>query len=656
MARSFYENQHQAKRKTTLLVVYFLLAVVLIVVAVTLVVYATLFFAVGAFEQSLMDWLRNPISWWIAGGTLGVILAGSLFRALQLGSNGARVAQMAGGLPIDMHTTDPLQRRLINVTEEMAIASGTHMPKLYLLRNESGINAFVAGLGPNHTVLAVTQGALGQLDRTELQGVIGHEFSHILNGDVRINMRLIAILAGILLIGQVGEFLMRGSSHRRYSSRSRSKEENSMALLGLALMVIGYIGLFFGRLIKSAISRQREFLADASSVQFTRDPFAIGGALFKIDNGTLGSYLNDRHAEEINHLCFSETLGMSFSRWLASHPPIEDRLKALDPSMPARLRSRARLATKQQENPAEASQPSTAGTPASASALGAMGFADDAPLTVPARQVKASIGTTTTQQADAAHQLMHQLPEDLREQVHHPQGAELLLYALVLTTMRSHGAEALTCLRERRSERVASETATCYRRLRETPVPIRLPLLDIALATLAGTPSLNQQNVRDTLAALIAVDDKVSMTEFVIQFLADKFLTERQPPKVRYRSFTELDDALQTLYSALSLASGTDDKEQHATLTQSLAVFGLTPAPQSQPLQPPTTSALRHAFQQLGQLTPLLKQPVLDTCIDAVMADDKVTPREAELLRAISLALDCPMPLMVATDTPTPSR
>ncbi len=240
-----------------------------------------------------------------------------------MSAGGSAVAESLDGRLIASNTNDPDERKLLNVVEEMSIASGVPMPKVYVLDNEDGINAFAAGHTPSDAAVAVTRNCMTKLSRDELQGVIGHEFSHILNGDMRLNIRLIGILFGIFCIATIGRILL-------YTRSSNSRDKNPLPIIGLLLLVIGSLGVFFGRLIQAAVSRQREFLADASSVQFTRNPAGLSGALQKI--GGYGSLMESPHASDASHLFFASGLTDSFFGAMATHPPLDARIRAIDPN------------------------------------------------------------------------------------------------------------------------------------------------------------------------------------------------------------------------------------------------------------------------------------------------------------------------------------
>ncbi|RMH57559.1 MAG: hypothetical protein D6679_06370, partial [Candidatus Hydrogenedentota bacterium] len=326
MAINFFEHQERARKKTGQLVLLFLLAVLAIIAAVYASFYAIV--SLSGKKGPILDPTDPFLFLVITGGTLGVIALGTAYKIVQLREGGSAIAQALGGRKIPRTTTNLDERKILNVVEEMAIASGCRVPEVYLLE-ESSINAFAAGFHPNEAVIGITRGAIERLSRDELQGVIAHEFSHIFNGDMKLNIQLIGVIHGIIVINLIGYWLLRSL---RFSGRSRSREKGGGGLLaillfGLALFLIGLIGAFFGRLIQAAVSRQREFLADASAVQFTRNPRGIGGALKKIARLTAGSLIQHPNAGQAAHLFFGQGVAFSFGGLLATHPPIEERIQ-----------------------------------------------------------------------------------------------------------------------------------------------------------------------------------------------------------------------------------------------------------------------------------------------------------------------------------------
>jgi Zn-dependent protease with chaperone function len=338
----FFEAQEEARRRTRRLVGLFAAAVLAIILAIYIPAHLLAGPGpVGRFDPALFGI--------VAGGVLLLVGAGSGYRTLQLRRGGPAVAELLGGRRIAPETTDPEERRLVNVVEEMAIASNLPVPAIYIMDDEEGINAFAAGHSPEDAAVAVTRGTLRSLTRDELQGVIAHEFSHILNGDMRLNLRLMGLLFGILLLAVVGRLLLNvrsGPARRGGSGSGGGKRggDGRVVLIGLVLILVGYIGVFFGRLIQAAVSRQREFLADAAAVQFTRNPAGIGGALLKIETsgegGGAGSGVQNPHAEEAGHLFFASNLRRRALRGLATHPPLEERIRRIDPALYQQWRRR----------------------------------------------------------------------------------------------------------------------------------------------------------------------------------------------------------------------------------------------------------------------------------------------------------------------------
>ncbi|MDX1705418.1 M48 family metallopeptidase [Pseudidiomarina sp.] len=325
---NFFEHQQQARRNTWLLVGLFIVAFTLIIIFVTAVV-AIAFGVVDSTQQG--DFTAEPsmLSWTAFFVGIGILLVMGV-KWLQLRPGGHVVAESLGGVRLSPDTQDPVERRVQNVVEEMAIAANMPVPDVYILPNESAINAFAAGYQTRDAVIGLTKGSIETFSREELQAVVAHEFSHILNGDMRLNIRLISALAGILVVAHLGRMLLY-SAHFSRGSRNRN---NALPLLGIALIVIGSIGILFGNLIKSAVSRQREYLADAAAVQFTRHPDSLAGALKQIgarnNDDNSGSKVAHKNADQTAHLFFGEALSHWFGM-MATHPPLEKRIKRIQP-------------------------------------------------------------------------------------------------------------------------------------------------------------------------------------------------------------------------------------------------------------------------------------------------------------------------------------
>jgi Zn-dependent protease with chaperone function len=628
----FFQHQERARRKTGLLVLYFILAVAAVVLCVNLaLLLAFVWMDVQLVPPS--QWFSHPLTLWITLFTLLVMVCGCLFKTWQLRRGGKGLAAMLGARPIDPDTRHGDEKKLINVVEEMSIASGIPAPQLYVLDKEEAINAFVAGFRPSETVLVVTHGTLKKLDRDELQGVIAHEFSHIFNADMRLNLRLIAVLAGILAVGKIGEFMLRGSSRRSTSNR----KGNSLILVALALVVVGYLGLFFGRLIKAAISRQRELLADASAVQFTRNPAGLAGALIKIRNGD-GSHLDSVHAEDMSHMCFGETLGFRFRNLLATHPPLDDRLGALGSDWVARARSRARSAT-------QAATPSTASVPEGVSAFqGDSGASVEPTVTEPATSRR--VGTVSDADLGYARTLLETLPAGLHKKLHNPHQAELALYALILS---SSDSDPQRLLQSAGLGEHLSDLLPLRQQLSELGSRLRLPIIDLALPTLKGQPSAQRKAILERLTSLTQADQRTTLFEWALVALARQQLDDhaRRNRHTRFNRYRAVAGELQLAFSVMTWASGARDEQARALFRQ--ASHGLLPEARTLlPLSQCSSQRLGQALDRLADLSPLLKGPVIDGLADLVLADGKVQVSEAEMLRAIAALMECPLPPLFA--------
>ncbi|MBZ0334017.1 M48 family metallopeptidase [Marinobacter sp. AL4B] len=653
----FFQRQANARRNTSVLVVLFLTAVVLITLAVCLVGYL-----VTRSESTPLPfhhWLLSPHGITTAAAVVVLIVIGSLVRWVDLAGGGSRVAKMVGARLIDPDTRDLDERKLRNIVEEMAIASGVSVPELYVMDGETSINAFVAGYSPGEAVMVVTKGALSQLDRDELQGVVGHEFSHILNGDMRLNVRLIAILAGILMIGQIGQFLLRAGF---YSSAIRSRNRDgraqaAMGVLGLALMIIGYVGVFFGRLIQAAVSRQREMLADASSVQFTRNPGGIGGALFKI--GMTSGYLDTTsHASDMNHMCFGESARMKFSSLLASHPPVNERINAIQPGLLARLRSRLRDTEPSAKLHTNTPQPEAArfadlanqvagpvrGTPGARLSPLRSSFNETAPQ--PATLLSSRVGTVTPQSEAFAADLLQQLPATFRNLLYTRAGAIQLCYGLLTYHLPPNERErCLALLPENTLLGGQSEIlAKLYPTLMTLDEAARFPILELAMPALRKLDADERRLMLGNVRKLVAADKRLSLFELALNTFLNRHLAPNaeQAVPVRHRSYRSVRANIECVVGLFARAGSHSEQEAENLYQEAIAGFF------SEPNQPPASSVsikeLQTTLASLSRLSPLLKPGIIDACGHCILHDGKVEVREYELMRLVADQLDCPMP------------
>ncbi|PTD96449.1 M48 family metallopeptidase [Pseudothauera lacus] len=614
----FFAAQDHARRASRQLVGWFAAAVV----AIILVIYLLLAFVLGSGEG---PYGPQPVSWWqpellLATAVVvgGFILLGSLYKILTLASGGgAAVAEALGGRLVPRATTDALERRLVNVVDEMAIAAGIPAPPVYVLDGEQGINAFAAGTRTTEGVVAVTRGTLEQLSRDELQGVIAHEFSHILNGDMRLNLRLIGVLHGILLLTLIGRILAR-------SARGSDKGAAPMIIMGLVLIVVGYVGVLFGKIIKAAVSRQREFLADAAAVQFTRNPAGIAGALQRIAGH--GSAIGHPRAEEASHMFFGS--GMALSRMFATHPPLDERIRRIDPSFRGAPRSAA-------------STGSAATTPAAA---GFAGSAERAAQPLSAAAFAASVGTVRPQHVDFARRLLAGLPPAFVDEVHHPAGAQAAVFALLLAEDATIRTRQLDIVRSRHGDGSASACAELRDTLRAAGSRARLPILDIAIPALREPAEEARRQVLDSVDALIRADGRVSLFEYALQRILHHALL---PPRTRYRgntSPTQLHADITVLLSLLARAGHGD-----ASLAEEAFAAAARQAPTDGPWTLLERAEMRperidQALDHLAATTPPFRARLIEACATAVMHDGQVNASEFELLRVVCEALDCPVP------------
>jgi Zn-dependent protease with chaperone function len=647
----FFEEQDLARQRTFRLALLFVLAVVGVSAAVYglgLLVYHWVAadavgaaYMVGDYDQVQQAGfsLWNPLVFVVTvGGTTLLIGLGSLYKTAQLRDGGASVALGLGGRRVDPDSTKLEERRLLNVIEEMAIASGVPVPDVYVLDNEVGINAFAAGNTTSDAVLGVTHGTLQLLRRTELQGVIGHEFSHILNGDSRINLRAIGLLHGIFLLALIGRFILHGS-------RGSRRDGAGAALVGFGLLAIGSVGVLFGRMIQSAISRQRELLADASAVQFTRDSDGLVGALKKIGGAQAHSYLKTPGADEASHIFFSDAIRRLrlFQGLFRTHPPINDRIRKLEPQWDG-------------EFPEVALPEISEGMSSPPDPLAGPMNAFAAPPTEAAvGEAVAHIGSPLPAQLAYARSLHASLPDLWLHAVHQAPMAQAMVFGLLLADDEVLLGSEMLAVAELTDPQTADLALRFHSEAGDRSSAQKIALIDMAMPTLRNLSPDEYRRFNEVVQALIESDRRVDLFEYTLSRMIQRHLARHfdrvGPTPVKFRSLSVLVPDVRILLSTLARVGSRSEEEAAQALRQGAKVLHLS-GEHAQLLSAGecTLRDVDNALNRYDAATPTLKKSLMLACAATVMADDKVTDREVELIRAIGDAVDCPVPPFVASD------
>ena len=656
----FFAQQDKTRRKTKLLVFYFILAVAAIVVAcyfVGLIIFAAAQSHHYHYGEQAQFVLWNPqLFLGVTVGVLAVIFIGSAYKTNELAGGGGSVATLMGGRLVNSNTTDPDERKLLNVVEEMAIASGVPVPQVYVLNEERAINAFAAGHTPSDAAIGVTRGCIQMLSRDQLQGVIGHEFSHILNGDMRLNLRLIGIIFGLLCIATIGRVLL--------SARSRSsRDNNALPLIGLALVLLGAIGVFFGRLIQAAVSRQREFLADASSVQFTRNPSGLSGALQKIGRYGFGSRLESEHAPDMCHMFFGNGVAEPFFGLLATHPLIPDRIHAIDPAWDGTFPP---LDEKQIEVVKRAAISELEHTPKLMPDLfktvlgGAIivGGSAEKPPVIRSHTVLPNLGNPTPLHLKYAEQLRDSLPDSVKAAARAPLDAVALIYAMLLSPDETTRTMQLAGLAQRVEPAIQEKIVALFPEVSTAAAHAHLPIINLALGALRQLRAEQFNQFSQTLQWLIESDGKIELFEFVLQKIVLRHLTLQfsgaRPPVAQYYTLKPLVPDCAIVLSALANV-GSSDAAQIGKAFETGAPYLRAPDNADLALlsgEQCGVDQIDAALNRLALAVPTIKKNLIEACVYTVGADGVITETEAELLRAVADTLDCPIPPFVKLDQP----
>ncbi len=598
----FFEAQDQAKAKTARLVVLFVAAVIATGISIYAVASLGLLYAFPESEQPIWS---LPRAGWTIGITAAIMISCSLFKIASLSSGGGSVAKMLGGRRVSASPSSVTHQRLRNVVEEMALASGTRVPEIYVLEREPSINAFAAGYTLDNAAIAVSRGALEQLDREELQGVVAHEFSHILNGDMRLNTRLIGVIFGILVVAVIGRTILdlvgratfHGGTSRR-SSRGDGKGGGAIIailLVAFAIMVIGYIGVFFGRFIQSAISRQREYLADAAAVQFTRNPSGISNALRKIKAYAIGSRIQNPDSEELSHMFFANALKSSLGGVLATHPPLKERIAAIDPQD---LYAKAIRAPKPAPKPA----PKTAPTKVN-------------------RERTDFVSSISQPAVVGLFAVLQSLPQTAAAKARDPHQAFAVLEACI--------DPANTTL------------------LNRAPNPVeRFALIEIALAAVKDLPLNEIDNGLDRLRRQAEADREVTFEEQCLLIATQRNLKDfKRNANPRLHLFPEAKKSVETILSAIALIDAPDQTEATKAFEAAHSAFNrfgtmLTPNFSGAQNLDTVNAALQTASNSLFAV----RKALIEAAAAIASSDDLLSETEQTRIRSLAIALACPLP------------
>lgn len=629
---NFFEHQDRARGTTRKLVVLFALAVVSLIFVTTFLVVTVL--AVSESSQQApglnQTFLASDIFLGVSALVIAVVALGAMFRMMQLRGGGKVVAENLGGRLLNLQTRDDDERKILNVVEEMAIASGMPVPPVYLIE-ENAINAFAAGFRQEDAVIGITRGSIQQLSRDELQGVIAHEFSHICNGDMKLNIRLIGWLYGIMVIGMIGYFILRGSIYRG-SSRGKDNKGGIM-FLALGLVIIGYGGTFFGNLIKAAVSRQREFLADASAVQFTRNPDGIGGALKKIGMLSEGSMLHAANASEVSHMLFGQGVKAGFTGLLATHPPLADRIRRIQPGWDGNMTTPAKKPA--ERTAAEKGKPAAQGA--------GLGVGLSAALA--ASSIVEAVGETNSEGLQEAKSLLTSLPAALLEEAHSTLGACLLMHCLIIANTAVVSRDRQWVFLEQNLQ--APSIALCKRLM---PVVQQLPREQYLTVMELSLPALKQLSepqvavfIRD-VQKLMQADDKLDLFEWCLFQILQRHLSFRVRKNRAQTSLEKNSSACEVLLSALCHAGHEDVAIAASAFSAGVKQLGLQQQLTLRSKNSTEVLELEQSMQQLQDLQPLQKPRLLKAMVHCIVHDGVIQTVEGELLRAVGAILDCPLP------------
>ena len=633
---NFFQAQDKARRNTTRLVLLFSFAVISLILLTNLLLIVTFYYTDPEKSAlSLSELVKHVELKDFLAITFGVgllIFLGSFYKIISLSKGGQAIAEMLGGEIIPQSSQISEERQLLNVVEEMAIASGMPIPTVYIL-NESSINAFAAGQSQNNAVIGITRGALKNLSRDELQGVIAHEFSHIFNGDMRLNIRLIGVLHGILLIGIIGEYILR--SLRYKGSGNKKGNSGGIVLLGLGLIIIGYTGTFFGKWIKAVVSRQREYLADASAVQFTRNKDTIAGALKKIGGLNEGSIITHPSADEYSHAYFAAGVSSFLESMFATHPSLKDRIKQIEPNwngeyvLPEPIKSETITEKNTGLNPNAK-------------------FVVSAAIITATDQIINSIGKINDHDIRYARQIISSIPSNLKNASLNAYSARAVIYCILIKNQNDKEI-AWEILNKHADKGVPELSQELYPSIINLEEKLSLPLIELCINTLRELSKKQYIQFKTTITNIITHDQTVEIHEWILQRSVlqqlDEHFSLRKPAIAKHAYLGSVKKSAEVILSLIAYIEHSNEQKANQAFNAGIKEIGahaFTIISRDEL----NLDLLNSSLNELMQLKPLLKPKILKACAAIILADGTATTKGLELFRTVASCLDCPVPLL----------
>lgn len=649
----FFAQQDRARRNTRILLVFFCLAVLLLVLLVNVLITAFLWigqdynlYAGGSGWTGFLNTFSSERFLGVSLAVIATVGLVSMLRWMQLAAGGKVVAESMGGQRVLAQSDDRFEKRCLNIVEELSLAANMPAPALYVLPEERGINAFAAGVTPADAVVAVTRGTLLQLQRDELQGVIGHEFSHILNGDMRLGIRLAALLKGVTFIGDVGHFMLRVGAYGGGRGNSRSGERSAaLPIFGLALLVIGWLGSLSGGFIKAAISRQKEYLADASAVQFTRDNSGIANALKVIGGFLPGSLVHAARAPEMSHLFFGEVRHGLWNAF-ATHPPLDRRINRLDKQWNGQFIERKELRYGVEpltENNTQAG----VGRAALVAAVMAGTVLEDIPLSGLPKN-RQNLGDAATDESDDTDTPLDELPDVLEAAAHDPLSATAIALGLLLNNDPERHDAGFTIIVNEGVQGQADTVRELLPHLASLAPGQRFPLLAIAMPALKSLSTPQYRQFKSTLLSVIRADRRTDLFEWCIFQLLRHYLDPEylQVPasRPRFGHLAKLREPLRQVLSLLAHQGDGDSLRAFELGCESLDLSGMSMLS----AEDCEIANFSRAVHTLADAYPLLKPKILKAMAVAAADDGEINVVERELVVAVAAVMDCPPPPDIA--------